>query len=70
MARLITRYTIIEKFYLQIPSESIAELTKDLVSLYTAILEYFGEAKKYYGKGTASMPRVVQFTSEEITERL
>ncbi|KAH6707883.1 hypothetical protein BKA61DRAFT_580388 [Leptodontidium sp. MPI-SDFR-AT-0119] len=40
-------------FYLQIPSESIAELTKDLVSLYTAILEYFGEAKKYYGKGTA-----------------
>jgi len=50
---LITRYEIVEKLYLRIPSEIGAQLTKDMVLLYTAILKYLAEARTYYEKGTA-----------------
>ena len=50
----ITRYTIVEKLYLQRHSAVKGDLTRAIITLYTAVLEYLLRAEKYYQKSTLS----------------
>ena len=50
----ITRYTIVEKLYLQRNSAVKGDLTQAIITLYTAVLKYLSKAEKYYQKSTLS----------------
>ena len=50
----ITRYTIVEKLYLQRDSAVKGDLTQAIITLYNAVLEYLLKAEKYYQQSTQS----------------
>jgi hypothetical protein len=54
VSEIITRYTIVEKLYLQRDSSVKDRLTLAILKLYTEVLVYLSKAEKYYQKSTLS----------------
>jgi hypothetical protein len=52
VSNLITRYTIVEKLYLEKPSAAKDQLTQAILRLYSAVLMYLSKAKSYYQRNT------------------
>ena len=52
VSNLITRYTIVERLYLQKPSSAKDQLTQAILRLYSAVLIYLSKAKSYYQRNT------------------
>jgi hypothetical protein len=52
VSNLITRYTIVEKLYLQRPSAAKDQLTQAILRLYSTVLIYLSKAKSYYQRNT------------------
>ncbi|KAI9654256.1 MAG: hypothetical protein M1829_000950 [Trizodia sp. TS-e1964] len=54
VSKVITKYAITEKLYLQQRSNSIeTEFKQSLVKLYTSVLVYLSSAKRYYSQNSA-----------------
>jgi hypothetical protein len=53
ISRLITRYEIIERLYLQREFSTKNDLVQALVTLYAAMLRYLATAIRYYSRNTA-----------------
>jgi hypothetical protein len=52
---LITRSYVVEIFYLQKPSKTLAQLEKAILKLYTTVLIYLNKAIRYYEQGSLGM---------------
>ena len=54
---LITRSYIVEIFYLQKPSKTLAQLEKAILKLYTTVLIYLNKAIRYYRQSSLGIPQ-------------
>ena len=52
VSNLITRYTIVECLYLRKPSMAKSQLTQALLEVYSAVLVYLSNAKRFYERST------------------
>ena len=57
VSNLITRYAIFENLYLHVGSAVEDQLADAIVGLYTAILTYLSNAKRYYTLNTGGSSR-------------
>ncbi|KAJ5109321.1 hypothetical protein N7456_005996 [Penicillium angulare] len=53
ISRIVARYRIIERMFLQDLSESTQQLEQALIQLYATILTYLANAKRYFEQNTA-----------------
>ena len=52
VAKVVAQYKIVEKLYLQRPSEGAAELQDSIVDLYALVLKFLIRAQHFYAKNT------------------
>jgi hypothetical protein len=52
---LITRYFVVEMFYLRKPSKTLAQLEKAILKLYSMVLIYLNKAIRYYEQSSLSI---------------
>jgi hypothetical protein len=52
---LITRYFVVEIFYLRKPSKTLAQLEKAILKLYSMVLIYLNKAIRYYEQSSLSI---------------
>ncbi len=60
---LITRSYVVEIFYLQKPSKTLAQLEKAILKLYTTLLIYLNKAIRYYEQSSLGIPLFLDYAT-------